>query len=286
VAWAWCVPGRSLGTASHAMRSRTHALTRSGSAAAQALRVVRLVPVWSVSGLPAGVDTAPHRWRVGSHGHARGGLTRWGRWLASWWGRSPAHALPGWGKHQGNRSGCLRQPVRLRGTVGARVQRVQRVGRGGRGGARPLAGHCLAHDAPACSGSAAAQALRVVWLVPVRSVARCPLAWPQRPAAGAVDRTGTPGVGSPGGAGGWRGGAVAAQLTPGPGWGAPGKTHRAGSGKGRGLPGCGVSVRSGGAGGSVKGEGIAPAKPAHRGRAGGWAAGQGKAKGKKGCLYE
>jgi hypothetical protein len=49
----------------------------------------------------------------------------------------------------------------------------------------------------------------------VRSVPGLPLAWPQRPAAGAVDRTGTPGVGSPGGAGGWRAGGVAAQLTPG-----------------------------------------------------------------------
>jgi hypothetical protein len=40
------------------------ALTRSGSAAAQGLLVVWLVPVQSVSVLPAGVATAPRRRRV------------------------------------------------------------------------------------------------------------------------------------------------------------------------------------------------------------------------------
>jgi len=80
--------------------------------------------------------------------------------------------------------------------------------------AGPVAGHRLACDALACSGSAAAQGLRVVRLVLVRSVSRCPLAWPQRPAAGAVDAQAPLGVGSPGGAGGCRGGGVAHQLTP------------------------------------------------------------------------
>ena len=54
-------------------------------------------------------------------GAARGGLARWGRWLASWWGRSPAQALPGWVNTRGNRSHRLRQPVGLLGTVWARV---------------------------------------------------------------------------------------------------------------------------------------------------------------------
>jgi hypothetical protein len=121
---------------------------------------------------------------------------------------------------------------------------------------------------------------------PVWAVARCPLAWPQRPAVSAFDRTGA----ARGGLtkwgrwlASWWGGCAARAR---PKWGAPRKTRRAVSGKGRGLPGCGVGVRSGGAcgsvGGSVKVEGIAPAKPAHQGQAGGWPAGQakGKAKGK------
>jgi hypothetical protein len=232
--------------------------------------------------LPAGVATAPRRWRIGSHRHARGGLARSGRWLASWWGRSPAHAPPCWGQLHGNRSDRLRLLVRLRGTVGARVQRVQR---GGRGGARPLAGHCLAHDAPACSGSAAAQGLRVVWLVPVRSVSVLPAGVATAPRRWCVDRTGTARGGLTRwgrGLSRWCGGCAAHAR---PERGAPRKTRRAVSGKGRGLPGCGAGVRSGGGGssvgGSVKVEGIAPAKPAHRGQAGGWAAGQAKGKGKR-----
>jgi hypothetical protein len=106
---------------------------------------------------------------------------------------------------RGTRSHRLRQPVGLLGTVWARVQR------GRRGACR--ADRCAPPRIR--SGSAAAQALLVARLVPVRSVSGLPLAWAQRPAAGALDRTGTPGVGSPGGAGGWRAGGVAAQLTPG-----------------------------------------------------------------------
>jgi hypothetical protein len=42
----------------------------------------------------------------------------------------------------------------------------------------------------------------------------CPLAWPQRPVAGALIAQAALGVGSPGGAGGCRSGGVAHQLTP------------------------------------------------------------------------
>jgi hypothetical protein len=79
--------------------------------------------------------------------------------------------------------------------------------------AGPVAAHRLACDALACSGSTTAQGLRVVRLVPVRSVSGLPLAWAQRPVAGALDRTGPRGA-SPGGAVGCRSGGVAHQLAP------------------------------------------------------------------------
>jgi hypothetical protein len=137
------------------------------------LLVVRLVPVWSVwsvSGLPDGVATACRRWCVGSHRHARGGLTRWGRWLASWWGRSPAHALPGWGRHQGQQIAPLE-----------------------------AAGGLAGHGVGACAAWWA-------WCVPGRSLRTASHALRQHRCTGLAGGSvgaGAVGVGSPGGAGGW-----------------------------------------------------------------------------------
>jgi hypothetical protein len=102
-------------------------------------------------GVAAGVGTAPRRWCVGSHRATRG-LSRWGRWLSKWWGRSPARALSGWGRHPGQLFGSLEAAGgAIGGTGRARVQR------GRHGGAGPVAGHRLACDALRqrhCSGLA------------------------------------------------------------------------------------------------------------------------------------
>jgi hypothetical protein len=202
---AWWRQAATLGTASHTMRPHAQAapLHRPCGWCGWCRGVVG-------GTLPAGVATAPRRWRIGSHRHARGGLARSGRWLASWWGRSPAHALPCWGQHQGNRSGRLRllvEPARAR--CGRVCSVVGVVGVVAPGRSLGTASHALTR-----SGSAAAQALLVARLVSVWSVSGLPVAWPQRAAAGAVDTQAPLGMGSPGGAGGWRAGGVAHQLAP------------------------------------------------------------------------
>jgi len=197
-------PGRSLGTASHA-------LTCSGSAAAQGLRVVWLVPVRSVASCPLAWPQRPAAGRVGSHGRRSGWARQVGQVAGELVGSLTSSGPAGLGQHQG-------QPIAPLEAAGG------------------LAGHgvgaCVAWWRGACRSLATA-------LHSVRSRAQaaplhrlfgwggwcrcgrsgrwrgCPMAWPQRPTAGALDFTGMPGVGSPSGAGGWRADGVAAQLTPG-----------------------------------------------------------------------
>jgi hypothetical protein len=116
----------------------------SGSAAAQGLRVVRLVPVWSVARCPLAWPQRPAAGAFDRTGAARGGLTRWGRLLSRWWGRSPAHAPPGWVCTRGNCSDRLRQPVGPARAWCGRVCGVVGVARAG-----PVGGYCLACRAQA-----------------------------------------------------------------------------------------------------------------------------------------
>ena len=78
------VPGRSLASSSHAVRSRAQA-------AAQGLPVVS---VRSVSGCPLAWPRCPAAGAVDRTGAGRCGLTRRGRWVSRWWGGSPAQARP------------------------------------------------------------------------------------------------------------------------------------------------------------------------------------------------